>query len=1477
MKKFTLLAIAALISVVAFAQKPKQILRNAVPIAQSGYVQALKSVSEAQAQVLLAKQAKTKRVPAKVEADPDYATVTLTAGDVWGDGSGYQLLLDADATACAAIQTDLADVPYEDYEYKIPENADFSPETSNVVFESSVTIKIPAGTYDYVVTNPWPGDRVYIAGNGLGDDYVFEKGKVYDFTVALSGQGDAVTVAVDGEEIVPEGPSVVTLPEGVETEEYAINYQNSQGAAASGSVNVAIVGADVYISGLSTYLPDAFVKGTLENNVLTIPANQYLGNYAGLIDIYFLPTDFGAKDAVFSYDPATSTFTSEDTLFGVYGYNGKYYYDGYFDKPVIKKVTEFAATPANPAITALTESTQGYGWYITFNVPNVDADGNGLVGSKLSYVIYTDVEHEVSPLTFTPATHTNLKENMTEIPFGFTEQYDFYATQIYLNGLYSADWNKIGIKSIYRGGGEVNETEIQWFDIKDYAPELADGQVKATWVAAEQGYENAEFVYSFDIDNNISVTLEKNESSTDPAYYNIGSALRIYDENSFTVIAGSAVKSIDKIVLNYVSATYNGYITTDVDTYTVAGATGTWEGEANDVTFINDKESAAAETNKQARIQSIDVYYTLADQGEEPVEQSGITVDPAEGNVESLSTVTVTFNDIYVEIIGDEDDARAELFNTETEEVVAEAPIYEVGGNKLIIVFSEEVTEPGDYLLIIPDGTLRDSRTEEPIGDLDFHYTIGGAEEPAELTSYTFGFEDGTLQGWTTIDADGDGHDWAVTPASLGGLNSSAFGVFSQSYDNEEGALTPDNFLVSPKVNLDGSITFYAAAQDASYPAEHFGVFVSTAGNESADDFTVVDEWTLTAARALKAPRKVRGNVYEYTVDLSSYAGQEGYVAIRHFDSTDEFYIVVDNITLKTSTVLDAPLTPDYTITPAEGEVKSLESFTIAFSNFTVAETDDAAAILFNTETEDEVEGSVFASGDGRNVFVTLTEEVTAPGAYELIILDGSLKKDIDDTFLPELTFYYTIAEPAAPAELVEVPEGVEIQTWTLEGTYATNSGSSAVQQATGVAIDGNDIYVQGLAYYFGEAWIKGTIEGNVATFPAWQFVGEDEYGQEYLLGSSDGQTAEDIIFAYDADAQTLTLQNFILENDGNEEIGYWGYWSSGVLYAGEPEVLEPVTAPADLATETYIFKAQVLEYGYEDDGFQDYQIQVEVGFDGDDLYIQGIAQDVPELWVKATKNAEGQYVIPANQYMGDLSFWGYTFPYFFTATDGTNALLDVVLSYDAETQTFSTDQWLALNGAKNALDYYLLYQDVTITKFIEVAATPADPEVLAFNQDSSYPNVQFDIPAVGTNGEALNVKKLFYIIWIEKDGEQQQLTLTADLYPDDLTEDVTEIPYNHDVYDIYAGGSRVYLNQADVADWTKIGVQSVYYGADEKHESNIVWNDGSLTTGISSIAAASDASARYFDLQGRAADKTRKGLLIMQTADGKTVKVVRK
>lgn len=170
-------------------------------------------------------------------------------------------------------------------------------------------------------------------------------------------------------------------------------------------------------------------------------------------------------------------------------------------------------------------------------------------------------------------------------------------------------------------------------------------------------------------------------------------------------------------------------------------------------------------------------------------------------------------------------------------------------------------------------------------------YSLGDfTPEPPEPPAgdQFYDFDDAYLQ-WTTIDADGDGYDWHLN--RNWGNTANPYSVVSQSRDEIlELPLTPDNYLVSPWKLTYGLITFKACAQDAAYPEEHFGVAISTTGNTDAADFTTIWETTMTA--------KSQGTWYDFAIDLSEYEGQEIWVALRHFNSSDQFMIVVDDITL---------------------------------------------------------------------------------------------------------------------------------------------------------------------------------------------------------------------------------------------------------------------------------------------------------------------------------------------------------------------------------------------------------------------------------------------------------------------------------------------------------------------------------------------------------------------------------------------------
>lgn len=154
-------------------------------------------------------------------------------------------------------------------------------------------------------------------------------------------------------------------------------------------------------------------------------------------------------------------------------------------------------------------------------------------------------------------------------------------------------------------------------------------------------------------------------------------------------------------------------------------------------------------------------------------------------------------------------------------------------------------------------------------------------------------FDAGSLPtGWITLDQDGDGYTWdAETPLNAFTTHTGAGCIASASYINNVGALTPDNWLITPALAIPASgstvLSWWATGQDASDYAEHYEVLVSTTGT-AASDFNATPLYEETVATSRDYQNR--------TVDLSSYAGQTIYIAFVHNETTNMFWLDLDDV-----------------------------------------------------------------------------------------------------------------------------------------------------------------------------------------------------------------------------------------------------------------------------------------------------------------------------------------------------------------------------------------------------------------------------------------------------------------------------------------------------------------------------------------------------------------------------------------------------
>lgn len=212
---------------------------------------------------------------------------------------------------------------------------------------------------------------------------------------------------------------------------------------------------------------------------------------------------------------------------------------------------------------------------------------------------------------------------------------------------------------------------------------------------------------------------------------------------------------------------------------------------------------------------------------------------------------------------------------------------------------------------------------------------------------FTENFDSGMPTGWTQIDANNDGMGWehSSNPVSYfptgvdltgTGHNGSTAYILSGSFTNvSQTAITPDNWLITPAINLTANSTlkFYVCAQDANYAAEHYGVFISTTNATSTTAFTMLNEWTVGSS-------KVQSAWEEKIVDLSAYTGQTVYIAFRHFNCNDQFLLNLDDVTIMAN-----PTTPTITANPTS----------FSFTNIIAGNTSNAASttvLAYNLTTD---------------------------------------------------------------------------------------------------------------------------------------------------------------------------------------------------------------------------------------------------------------------------------------------------------------------------------------------------------------------------------------------------------------------------------------------------------------------------------------------------------------------------------------------
>ena len=99
-------------------------------------------------------------------------------------------------------------------------------------------------------------------------------------------------------------------------------------------------------------------------------------------------------------------------------------------------------------------------------IPLLDTEGNFMNPSKVSWQIFVDDDE---PFTLYPDEYKYLSEAIDEIPYIFTaeQQVKFSRSYIYEKAygiyIFETGFRRIGVQTIYRGGGEEHRSNIVYY------------------------------------------------------------------------------------------------------------------------------------------------------------------------------------------------------------------------------------------------------------------------------------------------------------------------------------------------------------------------------------------------------------------------------------------------------------------------------------------------------------------------------------------------------------------------------------------------------------------------------------------------------------------------------------------------------------------------------------------------------------------------------------------------------------------------------------------------------------------------------------------------------------------------------------------------------------------------------------------------------------------------------------------------------
>ena len=270
---------------------------------------------------------------------------------------------------------------------------------------------------------------------------------------------------------------------------------------------------------------------------------------------------------------------------------------------------------------------------------------------------------------------------------------------------------------------------------------------------------------------------------------------------------------------------------------------------------------------------------------------------------------------------------------------------------------------------------------------------------------------------WQALDHNGDGHTWfysdETSETALRDAHSGERYLASESYDltTYSGSLTPDNWLVSPAIQLpsdSATLSWYHMAGYQPDYYEHYAVYVSTAGDGVSDFLATTPVFETT----LGYDDYMTWN--QQQVNLQDYLGQTVRIAFRHYNCNNQYFLGLDDISV---TNTNGTTSPSDTPGPIDTTVVTTYTVTVTAEDPTMGSVSPAGAHVVN-------------AGD------SFTATATPNSGYRFFGWRGAAAVTLTDNPIT------VTVNSDMTLEAVFVPTGTEPETYTVTVNYDQSRGT---------------------------------------------------------------------------------------------------------------------------------------------------------------------------------------------------------------------------------------------------------------------------------------------------------------------------------------------------------------------------------------------------------------------------------------------------